>query len=239
MDLKRAWRNGFLVSVIFAIPLSDLYNNQFSSLIAENNSKVARVEHAGTCGTDTLCTSSADGDSGIISGVPSAWDNDADEKGPSIPGNVLADLLPETGNGTASDIQQAAVQFDPQDIFLSERNTKIDLGSFGSDRQNSYASFGQPYAPGFSGPFSPAMFAAGGGKTSAGLRNATSENSETPFVDPLDDSNAVASDTTTSGIGDESLHNVPEPSSFVLITIGTISVATLLYRKPKTQTPLS
>jgi hypothetical protein len=61
------------------------------------------------------------------------------------------------------------------------------------------------------------MFAPGGKTASA----------ETLFVDPLTGS------STQTETGDESLHNVSEPSSFVLITIGTISVASLLYRKSR------
>ena len=46
MDLKRAWRNGFLVSLIFAIPLSDLYYNQYSNLLGDNSATKPRVQHS-------------------------------------------------------------------------------------------------------------------------------------------------------------------------------------------------
>jgi len=248
MDLKRAWRNGFLVLVIFAIPLSDLYYRPFSNLIADDTAKNAHVEHAKSCGSGGACPELAGEVKDDIAGVPSSWDNGVDENSLTIPGNILADLLPDSAGTDFSDLQEAVVQFDPQDIFLSEPIRGLDTNTFKNAREHGIANFGPGYAPGFSGPFSPAMFSGAGKSANAGLHNASGNDSETPFVDPIRDSSTesetgnfidTATDTTTSGIGDASLHNVPEPSSFILALIGTLSVVALLYRKSKTSSPLS
>jgi hypothetical protein len=249
MDLKRAWRNGFLVSVIFAIPLSDLYTNPLSNLVVDNNATEPRVVHTGSCET---CAHLKDvhnaDDNDKLSGVPSSWDNNVDENNLTVPGNILADLLPESGDPDSGNIQQLLVQFDPQDIFLSEPIRDFDTETSGNPRESGVASFGPYYAPGLSGPFTPAMFTGTGKSANASLQNASTDDTEIPFVDPIRDSTAetetgapvnTAFDTTTLGTGDDSLHSVPEPSSLVLMTIGTISVATLLYRKSKTPAQFS
>jgi hypothetical protein len=239
MDLKRAWRNGFLASVIFAIPLSDLYNSQYSNFIVDNNAREAHARHADS--------GLADGNDDDIANGTTSWDNNIDENGLTLPGNTLTDLLLESGDTDFGDIQKTATQFDPQDFFQSERIGEVDLDNIGSTRQNIDANIGPlasltygfgnsaAYAPGFSGPYMPAMFAPGGKITSAGLRNSSGENSEPTFVDPLSGS-STQTDTASSGMDNESLHTVPETSSLVLITIGTISVASHLYRKSKSQT---
>jgi hypothetical protein len=254
MDLKRAWRNGFLVSVIFAIPLSDLYNNQYSNLIADDRPGKTRVQHASHCGTDASCTGSTDGDIEDIAGRTTSWDDSADENRLTIPGNTVTDLLVESNDADFSDIQKAAIQFDPQDIFQSEQIGENALDITGTARQNMGASIGSmaslsygfgntaAYAPGFSGPFMPVLSSPGGKSASAGLQRASGNDAETTFVDPLPGSstqsetgalNETPSDTASSGNGEESLHNVPEPPSFVLITIGTIALASQLYRKSR------
>jgi hypothetical protein len=247
MDLKRAWRNGFLVTVIFAIPLSDLYFHKFSNHIVHNSTKDARVEHSGSCGTDTSCTASPNDNRDEISDVPSSWDNTSDDKSLTIPGHTLAELLFESGGTNFNDIQQTAFQFDPQDIFPSERIGNFDLDTFGSAWQHSDDHFGHPIAPGFGGSFAPAMFGSGGKKGFARSQNASGDDSESPFVDPVHNSLTqsetdspidAAPDIAASGMGDESFHNVPETSSFVLVMLGTISVAMLLYRKSKASSPL-
>jgi hypothetical protein len=227
MDLKRAWRNGFLVSLIFAIPLSDLYYNQYSNLLGDNGATKPRVQRT--------AAGLADGTNENIGGAATSWDNSVDENGPTIPVSAVTALLLESGDTDFSDIQKTAIQFDPQEIFQSERIEEVDLDSYGSFGQNtdddfgplaslSYG-FGNPSgsAPGFGGTFTPSMFAPGGRSVSA----------EALFIDPL------AETSTQTEPDDESLHNVPEPSSFVLIAIGTISVASLLYRKSKSPIPHS
>jgi hypothetical protein len=221
MDLKRAWRNGFLVSLIFAIPLSDQYYNQYSNFPGDSSATKPRVQHSAAGSADVI--------NDDIHGVATSWDNSVDENGRTIPGRTLTALFVESGDTDFSDISKTSIQFDPQDIFLSERIGEVDLDAFGSPLQNSEDDFGplaslsygfgdpSGFAPGFSGTFTPSMFAPGGKTASA----------ETLFVDPLTGS------STQTETGDESLHNVSEPSSFVLITIGTISVASLLYRKSR------
>jgi hypothetical protein len=223
MDLKRAWRNGFLVSLIFAIPLSDQYYNQYSNLFIDDNAAKTRVPHAATGLADAVSDKIAD--------TATSWDNSVDEGSPTIPANYLSNLLLESGDTDISDIRKTAIQFDAQDIFLSERSGDFDLDQnsdvdFGPVASISYG-FGNSsaYAPGFSGPFTPSMLAPGGKTASF----------ETQFIDPLAGS-STETDTARAGTGDESLHNVPEPSSFVLMTIGTISVGSLLFRRSKSPT---
>ncbi|HET9132193.1 MAG TPA: hypothetical protein VFO86_14655, partial [Terriglobia bacterium] len=152
MDLKRAWRNGFLVTVIFAIPLSDLYNNQLSNLVVDNSTRDGRVAPTGICGTHTPCVNLKDvnnaDDNDKLSGVPSSWDNNDLEGGLTIPKNVLAGLLPESGETDSNYIQLATIQFDPDDIFLSEAVGEISPGTIGSGsgRPKSFADFVPGYA---------------------------------------------------------------------------------------------
>lgn len=244
MDLKRAWRNGFLVLVIFAIPLSDLYINRLSNLTIADIAAEALVRRTGVSGIDASASDLRDDNMGNMPGVPSSWEDTVDENQLTIPRSTFAELLLESGNSDFGDV----LQLDPQDILLSERIGKIDLDPFGSTPQNGYAYFGPGAAPGLSGSFTPAIFASGGKKSTAGLQSASGDDSESSFSDPVPDSLAeaetgaaidTASDTIVSGIGGESLHIVPEPSSFVLITIGVLSVATRLYRKSKASTRLS
>jgi hypothetical protein len=239
MDLKRTWRNGFLVLVIFAIPLSDLYFKRHSNQIADNS-----VEHASSPRT-TSSANIADNNNADHSGVPASWGNNANEKNPAIPRNTLADLLFESGDTPFNDIpfddiQQTPIPFDPQDIFLSKGTGRIDRNNFRGDRQNSNAPFGLQFAPGMGGSYSPSMFGFGGKDAGGGLRNDSAEDSHSPFIDPIRDSSppndsnspiATTFDTAASGTFNEPLQNVPEPSPLVLITIGVISIAALLYRK--------
>src|SRR5258708_6084124 len=121
MDLKRAWRNGFLASVIFAIPLSDLYNNQHSNFIVDGGAKHERVHGAKSCGANASCDGFSDDSNDDIASRATSWDNSTDESGLTISGNTLADLLLESGEADFGDIQKTAIQFDPQDIFQSEQ----------------------------------------------------------------------------------------------------------------------
>jgi hypothetical protein len=246
MDLKRAWRNGFLVLVIFAIPLSDLYFKRYSNQIVDNS-----VEHA----SSPRRTPSADVAYNINedhSDVPSSWGNNPDEKNPAIPRNTLADLLFESGDTPFNDIpfddiQQTPIPFDPQDIFLSKGAGRIDRNNFRGDRQNGNAPFGLQFAPGMGGSFSPSMFGFGGKDAGGGLRNDAGKDSHSPLIDPILDSSAqsnsnspigTAFDTTASGTFNAPFQNVPEPSPLVLITIGMISIAALLYRKSNSSSQL-
>jgi hypothetical protein len=88
----------------------------------------------------------------------------------------------------------------------------------------------------------PVLSSPGGKSASAGLQSTSGNDAETPFVDPLPGSsiqsetgapNETPSDSASSGNGEDSLRNVPEPPSFVLITIGTIALASQLYRKSR------
>jgi hypothetical protein len=234
MDLKRAWRNGFLASLIFAIPLSDLYYNQHTNLIIDNSSQKTPVQHAKNCVTDCAGFENGSGRYGNIASKTSPGKSDIDGSGLAIPGDSLTRMLLESGDSDFGDIREAALQFDPQDIFQSELTGEFDPDSAGNAQQiidtdiGSVASrsygFGdsRAYAPGFSGPFMPAVFAPGGETGSAGLQNAIGD--DTP------------SDNTNAEIDNESLHSVPEPTPLVLMTIGTISVAARLYRKSKSST---
>jgi hypothetical protein len=97
---------------------------------------------------------------------------------------------------------------------------------FGSSASLSYR-FGNSsaYAPGFSGPFMPNMSAPG----------QKSAPASTTFVDPIAES-STETDTASAETPDASLHHVPEPSSLVLMTIGSITVGSLLYRKSRSIT---
>jgi PEP-CTERM motif len=251
MDLKRAWRNGFLVLVIFAIPLSDLYNNQLSNSVADNSTRDGRVVRTESCGTDTPCSNSksvqiADGKDNL-SGVPSTWDTSADERDLTIPENTLADLVPESDHAEFGNIQQALVQFDPQDIFLPEPIRAFDTGTPGNSLQSEIANFGPYSAPGFIAALTPTLGPGAGKSASGGLQNASVEDSENSLIDPDRDSLAQTEggdpidnppDSTTLGTGNDPVHDVPEPSSLMLMTIG-FSAATLMYRKSKNSSRFS
>jgi hypothetical protein len=223
MDLKRAWRNGFLVSLIFAIPLSDLYYNQYSNLFADHDAAATRAPHAATALADVINDN--------VAGTTTSWDNSVEEHGPTIPGSALAELLLQSGDTDFTDIGKTAIQFDPEDVFQSERSVDFFMDQNSNDGFDSLASlsyrFGNSsaYAPSFSGPFTPNMLAPGEKAVSA----------ETAFVDTFAEP-SLETDTATAQTGNESLHNVPEPSLFVLMTVGTISVGSLLYRKSKSTT---
>src|SRR4051794_10492283 len=118
MDLKRAWRNGFLVSLIFALPLSDQYYNQYSNLVIDSSAAKTGVEHA-----PAGLAHATDDD---FRGAAISWDNSDDENGPTIPGSNVTSLLLGSGDTDFNDIQKTAMQFDPQDIFVSERIDEVD-----------------------------------------------------------------------------------------------------------------
>jgi len=259
MDLKRTWRNGFLASLIFAIPLSDLYYNQHSNLIVDSHVKEGRVKLTANCGSHTPCAGlvddNDDGNNHEIPHATSSWNNKIDDSRLKSPGNSLAKLLFESGHTEFRNLQKTAFEFNAQDILQSEWTSDVDSDIFGFARQNDDDDFGSPaflsygfgnpstHASGFSGPFMPGMFAPDGKTASADSRNASGAGPESLFVDPHPESSTLIttgasietlSGTSNSGTGDESIHNVPEPSSFVLIMMGMISVASLLYRKSKT-----
>ena len=175
MDLKRAWRNGFLVSLIFAIPLSDLYYYQHNKLIvnksADSSSKTNPIRHAKICETGTDCAAFENGNSsnGDIASETSSWESDIDGNDLAIPRDSLTRMLFESGSSDFGDVRKVALQFHPQDIFQffewtgefdpdaaesAQQIIDTDIGSLASLSHGFGESKG--YAPGFSGPFMPA-----------------------------------------------------------------------------------
>lgn len=230
MDLKRAWRNGFLVSLIFALPLSDLYYFQQSNLLASGNLSGKPALQSNRCAAGAGC---------------------AEFESDNIGSEQLADTSGGEANGfsTLGDINEEGLRFSKEELLqavdLTGEDNQLITGDIkqivdidtdiGSIAALTYG-FGDstPYAPGHSGPWAPALFGGGGGAGSAGGFQAGSEDgAETPITNPLPDSTEESEIT----IPNDTLQSVPEPSSLVLMAIGTISLASLLHRrKPKPPT---
>jgi len=227
MDLKRAWRNGFLISVVFALPLSDLYNFQQSNLIANGSSSKKPVQQARNCaGVDCDGFEFGTNDNGAI---------DTEDRELAIPRDSLSSRMLESSGSQSANLRNAALRFSPQDILQSdltgEENPNVpddirqvidmDIGSLASLAYDFGGS--TSFAPGHGGPFAPAGFTGGNSDAASGSLNALSDAGESSTITEQD----ISGDSDT-------LQNVPELSSLALMTIGTISVAALFHsRRPK------
>jgi len=225
MDLKRAWRNGFLAPLLLAAPLYDLSLGEIKYLIADSN---AQKQFASLATGVSVGTSLADSN------------DDADPNRLMIPEHVLTALL-GSGQPTIDDSRDAAVQFDPQDIFdsaegsgdgfqeLTDNVPRIADARLGSGTPLSIG-FATPFAAnGSHSPHSAALFTAGGDSGSGGgSGNSADDFAATQLSDPSSE------DQTQSE--NSSPQSVPEPSSLVLLAIGAIAVALLVQRNSRIPT---
>jgi hypothetical protein len=224
MDLKRAWRNGFLAPLLLAVPLYDLSLGEISNLISNGNTQKPSAPYAA--------------EASIGADIVAKRDSLADENRLMIPEHAMNSMLFGNGGSAIDDSSQPILQFDPKDIFDSaegpgdgfqEQTEDIPLiadARLGPGTPLSIAFAAPMGGLGNHSPQSAALFTAGGTSASSAEDTAGTLLSEPPV------SESPADEQSENG----SPQSVPEPSSLVLLAIGTIALAFLVQRKAKVPT---
>jgi len=175
MDLKRAWRNGFLVSLLLAVRLHDLAFDKHINP-AEQSSEVPN---------ETPHSTTAD----LVDGS-SSFDNGAHFHELSISVDALNHMLLQSEDAPSENTRDAALQFDAQDLLQSieepvelppARIDDIPRIADSSLRHGSSLSLipaGSPaWARAHSAPFGAGSFTSGRKSETAGSGNPSSEES--------------------------------------------------------------
>ena len=199
MDLKRAWRNGFLMSLLLAVRLYDLAFDLPGSPADPASEVPQQIPQS---------TTTALG--------PSDWDaTDAHYHELSISNNSLKDMLLESQGAAPGDTIEASFQIDPEDLFQSFDDPG-GIPQLRSDESLQIAaeSIGPAPAPSFdfAGPLA-----------STGAHNAPFASSPADLSDEIDaDPTPISFDPES---GNDPAQPVPEPSSLVLLAIGAAALA--------------
>jgi len=215
MDLKRAWRNGFLAPLLLAVPLYDLSLGEHNNLIASGNTPKPSAPYAAEASIDAEFVANSDGS--------------ADDR-LVIPEHAMNSMLFGNGGPAIDDSSQAILQFDPKDIFDSAEGPGDGFEDPVEDVPliaDARLGPGTPLSIGFAAPIggtgihsphSAGLFTAGGTPGSPAEETVGTLLPEPPANEQPEDG---------------STQSVPEPSSLVLLAIGTIALALLIQRRAK------